>query len=89
MPSEIAQKIVSQIFGDDKAAAIDSINDGIGAAAFNAVQDRKLEYAKNMGFELNDQEESEEDDSEYVDEPPNQQPVEALETEEDTDETDR
>ncbi len=54
MPSEIAQQIVSQIFTDDKAAAIDSINDALGAASFDAIQARKLEFAKSMGFDLDD-----------------------------------
>ena len=52
MPSEIAQQIVKQIFGDDKAKAIDSVNDALSAAAFDAIQARKLEFAQSMGFEL-------------------------------------
>jgi hypothetical protein len=54
MPSEIAQQIVNQIFTDDKVAAIDSINDALGAASFDAIQARKLEFAKSMGFDLDD-----------------------------------
>jgi len=54
MPSEIAQQIVQQIFSDDKAAALDSVNDAISAAAFDVVQQRKLEFAKAMGFDLGD-----------------------------------
>ena len=54
MPSEIAQQIVKQIFGDDKAKAIDSVNDALAAAAFDAVQQRKIEFAQSMGFELDD-----------------------------------
>ncbi|QIN97333.1 hypothetical protein [Synechococcus phage S-H25] len=54
MPSEIAQQIVSQVFADDKAAAIDSINDALGAAAFDVVQQRKIEFAKEWGFDLGD-----------------------------------
>ena len=54
MPSEIAQQIVQQIFGDDKAKAIDSVNDALAAAAFDAVQQRKIEFAQSMGFELDD-----------------------------------
>ena len=46
MPTEIAKQIVQQIFGDDKAKAIDATND--------AVQQRKVEFAKSMGFELGD-----------------------------------
>ena len=29
MPSEIAQTIVNQIFGDEKAKAVDSVNDAL------------------------------------------------------------
>ena len=54
MPSEIAKQIVQQIFGDDKAKAIDSINDALGAASFDAIQQRKLEFAASMGFDLED-----------------------------------
>ena len=54
MPSEIAKQIVQQIFGDDKAAAIDSVNDALASASFDAIQARKLEFAKSMGFELDD-----------------------------------
>ena len=54
MPSDIAKQIVQQIYGDDKAKAIDSINDALGAASFDAIQARKLEFAKSMGFDLED-----------------------------------
>tara|TARA_B100000965_G_scaffold221601_1_gene185392 strand:+ start:2333 stop:2662 length:330 start_codon:yes stop_codon:yes gene_type:complete len=54
MPSDISQQIVKQIFGDDKAQAIDSINDALGAATYDAIQARKVEFAKSMGFELDD-----------------------------------
>ena len=54
MPSEIAQQIVNQIFGDEKAKAVDSVNDALSAAAYDAIQARKLEFAKTMGFELDD-----------------------------------
>lgn len=54
MPSEIAQQIVNQIFSGEKADAIDSINDALGAASFDAIQARKLDFAKSMGFDLED-----------------------------------
>tara|TARA_Y100000004_G_scaffold15736_1_gene16439 strand:+ start:136 stop:441 length:306 start_codon:yes stop_codon:yes gene_type:complete len=54
MPSDIARQIVKNVFDDDKAAAIDSINDAIGAATYNAIQQQKLNFAKQMGFELDD-----------------------------------
>ena len=54
MPTEIAKQIVQQIFGDDKAKAVDSVNDALSAAAYDAVQQRKIEFAKSMGFELDD-----------------------------------
>ena len=33
MPSDIANQIVKQIFGDEKAKAIDSVNDALNSAA--------------------------------------------------------
>ena len=54
MPSDIANKIVKQIFGDEKAAAIDSMNDALGAATYDAIQQQKINFAKQMGFELDD-----------------------------------
>jgi len=54
MPSDIAKQIVQQIFGDDKAAAIDSMNDALGAVTYDAIQQQKINFAKSMGFELDD-----------------------------------
>jgi|TARA_A100001515_G_C4448031_1_gene169246 hypothetical protein len=54
MPSDIANKIVKQIFGDEKAAAIDSMNDALSAATYDAIQQQKINFAKQMGFELDD-----------------------------------
>ena len=54
MPSEIAKQIVQQIFGDDKATAVDSVNDALSATAYDAVQAKKVEFAKAMGFDLDD-----------------------------------
>jgi len=54
MPTEIAKQIVQQIFGDDKAKAVDSVNDALSATAYDAVQAKKVEFAKAMGFELDD-----------------------------------
>tara|TARA_B100001250_G_scaffold383506_1_gene377514 strand:- start:1364 stop:1735 length:372 start_codon:yes stop_codon:yes gene_type:complete len=54
MPSEIAQTIVDRIFGDDKAAAIDATNDALSSAAYDAIQQQKLDFAKQMGFDLDD-----------------------------------
>ncbi len=52
MPSDIAQQIVKQIFGDEKAKAIDSVTDALNTAAYDALQQRKLDFAQSMGFEL-------------------------------------
>ena len=54
MPSEIAKQIVQQIFGDDKAKAVDSVNDALSATAYDAVQAKIVEFAKAMGFDLDD-----------------------------------
>ena len=44
MPSDIANKIVKQIFGDEKAAAIDSMNDALSAATYDAIQQQKINF---------------------------------------------
>jgi hypothetical protein len=54
MPSDIAKQIVQQVYSDEKAAAIDSMNDALAAATFNAIQQQKLNFAKQMGFDLDD-----------------------------------
>ena len=54
MPSEISKQIVDQIFGGDRAKAIDSVNDALSAAAYDAVQQRKADFSQSMGFELDD-----------------------------------
>lgn len=54
MPSDIAKQIVQQVYSDEKAAAIDSMNDALSAATFNAIQQQKINFAKQMGFELDD-----------------------------------
>ena len=54
MPSDIAKQIVQQVYSDEKAAAIDSMNDALAAATFNAIQQQKINFAKQMGFDLDD-----------------------------------
>ena len=54
MPSEIANTIVNHIFSDEKSKAIDATNDALSAAAYDAIQAKKVEWAKSMGFELDD-----------------------------------
>ena len=54
MPSDIAKQIVQQVYGDEKAAAIDSMNDALAAATYDAIQQQKIAFAKQMGFELDD-----------------------------------
>ena len=54
MASDQAKQIVDQIFGDEKAKAVDSVQDALAAKAYDAIQARKLEFAKTMGFELGD-----------------------------------
>ena len=54
MASDQAKQIVDQIFGDDKAKAVDSVQDALAAKAYDAIQARKVEFAKTMGFELDD-----------------------------------
>ena len=52
MPSEIANTIVNHIFADEKSKAIDATNDALSAAAYDAIQAKKLEFAKDWGFDL-------------------------------------
>ena len=54
MPSDIAKQIVQQVYSDEKAAAIDSMNDALAAATYDAIQQQKITFAKQMGFELDD-----------------------------------
>ena len=50
MPSEIANTIVNHIFADEKSKAIDATNDALSASAYDAIQAKKLEFAKEWGF---------------------------------------
>ena len=54
MPSDIAKQIVNQIYGDEKAKSIDSVADALGSLTYDAIQARKVEFAKSMGFDLDD-----------------------------------
>ena len=54
MPSEIAQTIVNHVFGDEKAKAIDAMNDALSASAYDAIQQQKVEFAKMHGFNPDD-----------------------------------
>ena len=50
MPSEIANTIVNHIFSDEKSKAIDVTNDALSAAAYDAIEVKKKEFAKEWGF---------------------------------------
>tara|TARA_B100002019_G_scaffold154116_1_gene132849 strand:+ start:838 stop:1170 length:333 start_codon:yes stop_codon:yes gene_type:complete len=52
MPSDIAKQIVDQIFAGDKARAIETTSDAIGAVTYDAVQHAKQQFAQQMGFGL-------------------------------------
>jgi len=52
MPSEYAQDIVDKIFGDSKQDAMDSVNDALASKTMDLIQAKKLEFAKSMGFDL-------------------------------------
>ena len=54
MPSDIAKQIVQQVYSGEKAAAIDSMNDALAAATYDAIQQQKIAFAKQMGFDLDD-----------------------------------
>ena len=102
MPSDIAKEIVQKIFSDEKAAAIDSMNDALGAATYNAIQQQKINFAKQMGFDLGDTAQSSADeiaddlpdgtegaeDVEVDERQPHEPPTDELPQEETTDEDD-
>ena len=54
MPSEIAAEIINRIFGDEKSKALDATKDALAGITYDLVQQRKLEFAKTMGFDLGD-----------------------------------
>ncbi len=54
MPSDIASDIVNKIFADDKAGAIDAVADGLNAQSYELVQQKKIEFAKQWGFNPDD-----------------------------------
>lgn len=65
MPSDIAREIVDKIFGDSKQDAVDSVNDALATNTMNLIQARKLDFAKSMGFDLDQKDQ--EDTDEVVD----------------------
>lgn len=54
MPSVIAAEIINRIFGDEKSKALDATKDALAGITYDLVQQRKLEFAKTMGFDLGD-----------------------------------
>ena len=54
MPTDVANQIVNHIFGDEKAKAVDAVNDALGASAYDAIQAKKLEFAQQWGFNPDD-----------------------------------
>jgi len=54
MPSEIATEIINRIFGDEKSKALDATKDALQGITYDLVQQKKLEFAKTMGFDLGD-----------------------------------
>ena len=91
MPSDIAKQIVQQIYSDDKAKAIDSLNDALSSSTYDAIQQQKISFAQQMGFELGDTAQDAADEvadqiPDNTGEPPTEeQPVETPEEENETD----
>ncbi len=54
MASEIATDIVNKIFADDKSGAIDAVADGLNTQTYELVQQKKIEFAKQWGFNPDD-----------------------------------
>ena len=51
MPTDVANQIVNHIFGDEKAKAVDAVNDALSASAYDAIQAKKLDFAQKWGFD--------------------------------------
>ena len=51
MPTDVANQIVNHIFGDEKAKAVDAVNDALAASAYDAIQAKKLDFAQKWGFD--------------------------------------
>ena len=52
MPSEYAKEIVDRIFSNSKQDALDSVNDALASKTMDLIQAKKLEFARSMGFDL-------------------------------------
>ena len=52
MPSEYAKEIVDRIFSNYKQDALDSVNDALASKTMDLIQAKKLEFARSMGFDL-------------------------------------
>lgn len=50
MPSELATDIVNKIFADDKSGAIDAVANALNATSYDLVQQKKIEFAQQWGF---------------------------------------
>lgn len=100
MPSEFAQDIVNSIFADNNADAIDITKNALNSVTYDLIQQRKLEFARSMGFDLGDtaqdvadeiedelpQGDDSPEDYEFDDRMPHD-PPETIEDEEEEDET--
>lgn len=52
--SDLAQDIVDKVFAGDKSATVDSVGNAIQDRAYEMIQQKKVEIAKQWGFELDD-----------------------------------
>lgn len=61
--SEIAGEIVDQLFSGDKVSVIDTLDRALQNRTYELINQKKIEFAKEWGFELDqtDQEEDSED----------------------------
>ena len=50
--SDIASEIVDQIFSGDKVNVVDTIDTAFSDRAYELIQQKKIEFAKQWGFEL-------------------------------------
>ena len=52
MHSDYAKEIVHRIFSNSKQDALDSVNDALASKTMDLIQAKKLEFARSMGFDL-------------------------------------
>jgi len=50
--SELSSEIIDKIFSGDKSSTVDAIDNALSNRALELIQQKKFEFAKQWGFEL-------------------------------------